>query len=419
MASPRSFYDSELFQSFEQHALNKGMVKPQEPTVKQAAPQIDLSASDNLSENLLKLCQALRAQNLHAEASEIEQNFLMLKQAEVHLYRVFDEDGADIVEFAHPEGSPKLDKDWSDLGEVETITDRQKKIKQVVEKQPKGTLDAKMAAALIRIKNAQQPNETDEPVGATLSTRHKEAISIVRAALNPLIHAVNTAIGNTALHQSSVWEQTEWGLKKSLEFGTGAMPGAMPGEKYHEQSLNVFKKYALGFLDQLTHLRNTFYASPDTTALGDLVSLVEDFSGHIANRGSFQGLGVQLEDNLAEPILLAATEAKDQLQRTISVIQGDEAGASPAAKPLPQALHTEKPAAASSADLLARVMKLQGLLLSKPAIWTDPRFKDWAAKANQTLLDYQQRLAKGDVKPTDEAEIANSEKNIQVAVGKV
>jgi len=151
--------------AFDRLAHQKGWVKEPVSLTKKASLQTNLQPSDDLSENLIKLCQALRTNGLSTQASEIEQNFLLMKTAEVHLYRVHDEDGEDVINFAHPDGSKKLDKSWDELGEVETITDRQRKIREIAEKPATGKLSSKAAAALIKIKTADANDDVETALG--------------------------------------------------------------------------------------------------------------------------------------------------------------------------------------------------------------------------------------------------------------
>lgn len=110
---------------------------PQEVDVKSL---LNLNASEDSSfdENILKLCEGLRNKGFEKHARDLEEKFLNFKKADVHLYRVHDEDGDDLVEFAHPEGDTNMGDD--DLGDVETIVSKHKKIVDVIQKEPTGKL---------------------------------------------------------------------------------------------------------------------------------------------------------------------------------------------------------------------------------------------------------------------------------------
>ena len=91
----------------------------------------------SFSEHLLLLTSKLRDQGFTTHAAELETKYLLLKKAERHLYNTHDETGEDMVDFAHPGGGNKdLDKGWGELGEIESIVERHKKILDVVRKEP-------------------------------------------------------------------------------------------------------------------------------------------------------------------------------------------------------------------------------------------------------------------------------------------
>ena len=157
------FEDSPVMRSLEKLAQEKGLIK-NDPLHKVASrsAKANLTPSQDLMENLIKLCDGLRAEGLYAFANEIETSFLMYKKAEA-MYA--DSNGEDIINQAHPKGSPKLDVEGD--GVVETIIDRHLKMIEVVEKRPTGKLTnakeiiraVKMATQIVR--SAQNPAPTE------------------------------------------------------------------------------------------------------------------------------------------------------------------------------------------------------------------------------------------------------------------
>jgi flagellin-specific chaperone FliS len=137
-----NFEDSAVLRSLERYAKENGMVRPEE-FVKKAEKKIDLKPSENLTDNLIKLCNGLRDQGLESFANDIENNFLNYKTAEAKLYA--ETDGEKLVEQAHPKGSPKLDV----LGDgvVETILDQHLAMIKMVDKKPTGKLNGKLKNA--------------------------------------------------------------------------------------------------------------------------------------------------------------------------------------------------------------------------------------------------------------------------------
>jgi hypothetical protein len=155
------FSSSEVMRSLEKVALKRGMIAPEPaPPMPAPAPSKNPAEAD-FTENLLTLCSKLRSQGFHKQANELENKFLFFKQAEAKLYDVSGETGEDVIDFAHSEGGKKLDKDWSDLGTVETITEQHKKITDVIEKMPKGKLAGKNAINAVKIILGQDFNEQE------------------------------------------------------------------------------------------------------------------------------------------------------------------------------------------------------------------------------------------------------------------
>ena len=96
----------------------------------------------SLDTNILTLSNKLRSSGFDKYADQLENKFLAVKQAEVHLYKVHEETGEDLVNAAHPDGDNKTiaPTKGSDLGDIETILSRHKKIEDIVNKKPTGKL---------------------------------------------------------------------------------------------------------------------------------------------------------------------------------------------------------------------------------------------------------------------------------------
>ncbi len=119
------FEDSPVMRSLEKLAQKKGLIK-NDPFKKEAsAPAPSYVPTENLNQNILKLCSGLRSQGFGRYASELESKFLALKAAE------------NILEEAHPEGSVTL-KDMEGDATVEDCADQKKMIEDIIKKTPKG-----------------------------------------------------------------------------------------------------------------------------------------------------------------------------------------------------------------------------------------------------------------------------------------
>lgn len=146
----------------EKIAVEKGLVIPEtHKKVSEVAAKLNtLKPGKNLGENVIKLCNALRSQGFSKYADEVESKFLQYKTAQ---YNVVKETGDDLINGAHPEGSPKL-PDMDGDSTIENILEQHKKIQQVINKQPTGKLAAKDAINIVRILLGQSIIDTKEIV---------------------------------------------------------------------------------------------------------------------------------------------------------------------------------------------------------------------------------------------------------------
>jgi hypothetical protein len=127
------FEDSPVMRSLEKLALKKGLIKnnPLEKIASKSS-KLDLTPTDNLMSNLLKLCNGLKESGFEKYAEELENTFVMYKHASC-------ECDHDLVDQAHPKGSHKLEGVLGDAI-IETILDQHLAMMKVVEKKPVGKL---------------------------------------------------------------------------------------------------------------------------------------------------------------------------------------------------------------------------------------------------------------------------------------
>lgn len=124
------FFESPVMRSLEKIAVKNGLVK-NDPLDKyaKAEKKFDLTPSKNLDENILKFCAALRKEGYEKLALEVEQNFVLYKQAESEYSKILNE--------AHPDGSHDLEGVLGD-NEIEDLLAQHSKILNVVNKKPTG-----------------------------------------------------------------------------------------------------------------------------------------------------------------------------------------------------------------------------------------------------------------------------------------
>jgi hypothetical protein len=182
------------------------------PTIE---PVINLTPSPHdasLDENLLALTAALRTNGLSKYADNLESKFVVFKQADIHLYRVHDEDGEDLVNAAHPDGDHHVED--AELGDVETTVSKHNKIKDIVEKSPTGKLASYVEACKIAIGAS-----TDEVQQLVMS-----ASNIVNKAVSYLMRSTDmddkmkewTRSQAATVHSLASSEQSDQSLQKIL-----------------------------------------------------------------------------------------------------------------------------------------------------------------------------------------------------------
>lgn len=155
------FDESPIMRSLERVAKEKGLVKS-ESIQKNASVKnidvkpIDITPSDNLSDNILKLCNGLRSQGFNKYAEELESNFINYKKAQT-IYEAHKETGEDLVNSAHPKGSHKLENVDSDEAVIENILDVHLKMTKMIDKKPTGKLSTSSAIQKIKTSLGQAP----------------------------------------------------------------------------------------------------------------------------------------------------------------------------------------------------------------------------------------------------------------------
>jgi len=131
------FDESPILRELERVAIKRGMLTPA-PIVKEAAVEESYASTGDLHEDVLLLVEGLRKKGFEKEASDLEDKANLHRIAETHLYRVIDEDGDDILDFAHPEGDVEIAPSSSGLGKIWTEQSAKKEFLRVVNKKPTG-----------------------------------------------------------------------------------------------------------------------------------------------------------------------------------------------------------------------------------------------------------------------------------------
>ncbi len=196
------FDDSAVFRSLEKIAQQKGMIKNSE-IVKSAEKSSDLTPSNNLTDNVMKLCAGLRAQGFDNRASELESKFINYKRAET-LYETSKEEGEDLVDAAHPKGSHKLEGVDGDAT-IETIIDQHLKLVEISNKAPTGKLsNNKDILKAVKMAFGQNNSKSNIVAAETMNSALNMALQNINKIYNDIFKDPQTKEGNKASYVAAV-----------------------------------------------------------------------------------------------------------------------------------------------------------------------------------------------------------------------
>src|ERR1700690_1689984 len=176
------FGDSTTMRSLEKIAKEKGWV--QFESIEKTADikkSRDYSITDNLTENVIKLCMGLRNSGFNKYADELESKFMAYKKAAAAtMYDTTGEEGEDLVDAAHPEGSHKLEGVDGD-SVIETIVDQHMKDVTMVNKKPSGKLSIAEIIGQVKLVLGQA---TEVDPNQQINIKVKQFLNILKRMLN-------------------------------------------------------------------------------------------------------------------------------------------------------------------------------------------------------------------------------------------
>lgn len=194
------FEDSETMRSLEKVVVNKGWYQPEFNKTASIEQGPDLSATSNLTENIIKLCNGLRNSGQHKYADELELKFMSYKKAET-LYETSKETGEDLVDAAHPQGSHQLENVKNDEAVIETIVDQHLKDLKIVNKEPTGKLssfnDILNAVKLVVAQEAPAvptPPAPESPNAASLLNSIKQTVNKINENVSEINNATRAEL---------------------------------------------------------------------------------------------------------------------------------------------------------------------------------------------------------------------------------
>lgn len=332
------FEDSPTMRALEKVAREKGLVKP-EPLTKKASlvKKADLTPTDNLMENILKLCNGLREQGFVKDASELEGKFLQYKQAQT-LYETSPEKGEDVVEFAHPEGSHKLRDVDSTEAVVEDILDKHDLIEEVAKKNSKGKLtDAASVISAVRVALAQESDE--EAKDAANLEAGRQAYANIIAETTALIQQILQSEDLSDItYQGSHWGG-EW---------AGATPTAWTG-----MALRTTQGHFEGVQDNLNQLTRK---SPSVDNVGDIRRNLNSMMSLIQSASNISGVN-------KGKYLRRTQDIYSRTENILKVMRGEAKPPSPSGTvTIPEVTITEGP--------LGKIFRQIGSLKEKLKMWS-------------------------------------------------
>lgn len=206
-----SFHESEVMRSLERIAVKQGHFDPTpEEMLASAVYKINaakkVQPTDNVMADLLTLASVLRERGYESQASELESKLGLYKTAETHLYRVHDEDGEDVLNFAHPESAVQMDERGSPFGKVFSPTEKARIIREVVKKEPSGKLA--VAAAMLK-KNAQEtPVATQEEFESKIDPKAKATSATIQEAAKNIRFSADVSKLNFAPYEKEIFSDS-------------------------------------------------------------------------------------------------------------------------------------------------------------------------------------------------------------------
>lgn len=240
-----NFADSPTMRSLEKLAKDKGLIKEESPLTKIASSpaKANLKPTDNLMENLLKLCSGLRSAGFNKYAEDLESTFMMYKQAASQC-----ECDTDIVEQAHPKGSHKLDGVDGDAL-IETIIDQHIKDMQIVNKKPTGKLaNSSSIINAVKISLADLPFKFDDLNVQNTARRQIDVMSkIILSACDIYDSFPSTLRGfwNDIVSTITTW--SKWSRKAADSLQNFVQDNSLMTEEFYVDHITKLRSTLISF----------------------------------------------------------------------------------------------------------------------------------------------------------------------------
>lgn len=351
-----NFQDSETMRSLVKVAHEKGMIKEDSDVLKalskavKSAKALDLAATTDVKENLLKLCAGLRTKGFAAYANKIEDRIAQLKIAETHMYNVHDETGEDLLEFAHPEGSPEVAPAENDEGTLEDLIEQHKKVKEIAEKSASTKMTK--AEAILAVKLVLGFNNVDYPTFA-----------------NKFASEVKRLVVGTLYKKDPWYSATLKNGKKTSDYFTS----------FHWRGINQIPDLLTTFANDWSDVGKREFIMGRTA---DLVHLVFELLGAIDQ--TIDVPGTPFTPKYARETMAALRPYAEMFESLFAKFHGNEQGVKYHGRSLPSDYLLEQ-ANKTNAALDALVKKIDVRVIDDPDVKANAQLKAWFESEKQFI----------------------------------
>lgn len=204
---------SPVLRAFYEKAVKNNWIS--EEKIEKTASVNKFAASGNLMLDLVSLASGLRELGLYSHAEELESKIASFKKAEINYYNLIDSESRKLLDFAHSDSTKIIDAQ-NGWGVVHTDLDRQRKILESVNRQPKGShqviQNAVIAAAdaLGLMKYAQDTGldieeESSEPSSdILLDDENKKKVKNIQSAVSSAVESISKNLDTAEQYYSNM-----------------------------------------------------------------------------------------------------------------------------------------------------------------------------------------------------------------------
>ena len=288
-----------------------------------------------------------------------------------------------MVDFAHPGGGNKdLDKGWGELGEIESIVERHKKILDVVRKEPsKQKVSVASIAKIILAQDAgdamppaEEGADKDVPV---VDPVEQKAGQYLQTLITRTLGLVNRIMGAEKL--------TDWTYAGGADWETYGVETDVPLARSGLSSLKSTKGHFDGVRQNLTEMATAKPGHDSVRELQGNLNLVLE----LVRKAKYIGAAEKTSYTKTAMQISSLTE------NVLKILRSNQPQSAPAAKPSTSAGPAAAPSAATT-DIAAHLKTANDMLTKVKAYETkaggDQAKTELVQKIQQSLITYVQDL---------------------------